>query len=105
MPEEQPIEPVVMFLVCGGEQYYASGGGYDVLTKTKDLEQAIKLASDLIGKYAVYEIVDWSDDRDDDQGFVIEWTHVVNGATGEIVRKIGKEPYGHGNPVLEIRET
>ena len=99
-----PTEPVILFFVFGGSHYYASGGAWDLLAKTDDIEESTKKAESFIGKYAVFEIADWSDDREDDSGFEIEWTHVVNAQDGSIVAEFGGHPFGGGQPVLQIRE-
>lgn len=92
-----------MYIIFGGERYYASGGGNDFLDKKKSLAAAIDVAKDLVGKYAVTEICDWSDDRNDDNGYNIEWTHVFDTNTGAVVHKSERNPHGC-DQAIEIRE-
>lgn len=96
---------VVMFLVFGGASYYPCGGGWDLLATTSEYSEAEAKAKGFIGKYAVFEIAGWSDDREDDLGVEIEWSHIVEANTGRIISEFGTQPYGGGQPVLEIRET
>jgi len=92
-----------MFLIFGGQAFYGSGGGNDLIGKDNDEKIAIKEAEAMLGQYAVSEINDWSDDRNDDEMLQIEWTHVLNGETGDIIAKFGKDGYGLNKPAIEIR--
>lgn len=93
-----------MFLIFGGSCYYASGGAYDLLGCESDLKDALVLAGGLIGKEAVQEKSKWADDPDYDTSCVIEWTHVLNTESKEIVFTCGERVYGAGKMTIEIRE-
>ena len=92
-----------MYLIFGGLQYYASGGGYDYLDMELNKSDAIKAAEGMIGKEGVWEVAEGSDDRDDDMSYEIEWTHVVDSNNGKVLATFGKNPFGGGYPVTEIR--
>lgn len=92
-----------MFLIFGGERYYASGGGFDLLHKTTTKEDAVEKAESFLGKKAVFEVVDWSDDREDDTCSNIEWTHVLDVSSGKIIANFGENPYGNQRQAIEIR--
>ncbi len=93
-----------MYLIFGGELYYAAGGGFDLLGTDEDDAKAKERAEALLGMYAVTERAEWSDDRHDDFGHYIEWTHVIDGATGKIVAEFGDRAFGAGAVVIEIRK-
>ncbi|MCP5009156.1 MAG: hypothetical protein GY942_04160 [Aestuariibacter sp.] len=93
-----------MFLIFGGECYYACGPESDLLGTTPEVNKAIELAKRLVGQRAIYEIATWSDDRDYDFGCEIEWVQVMDGDTGKVVFEVAG-PYGSSRTVQEIRET
>lgn len=82
-----------MFFIFGGECFYASGGGFDLLAKIEDEREAFKEAEKLIGMEAVYGN-EW------DPVITIQWTHIMDGSTGEVIKRFGAFPYGmHRRPV------
>ena len=89
-----------MYFIFGGECYYASGGGYDLLQKEKDYTKAIEKAKLLIGQNIVIE--------EDSEGIWLEleiqWTHVMDVSTGEVIKRFGDLPYGQGRKPIRIRE-
>ena len=93
-----------MYLIFGGERYYAYGGGFDLLGIEEDAAKAKERAESLISMYAVTEKAEWSDDRRDDIGHYIEWAHVVDGATGKIIAEFGDRAFGAGAVAVEIRK-
>jgi hypothetical protein len=89
-----------MYLIFGGEEFYASGGGNDFLGACKNLGVANRRAAELIGKYVVTEIAEYTDDRNCDTSHKIEWTHVVDGQNGKILIKFGGRPHGERSAPL-----
>lgn len=86
-----------MYLIFGGERYYAKGGGYDFLDSKEIFEEAVEAAELYMDREIKYK------DRDcdcEEDCFcvteVIEWVHVLNTKTNKIVCKRGSEPYGLG---------
>lgn len=86
-----------MYLIFGGECYYASGGGNDYLGQRETLNEAIHFAASLIGKRGVF-----NESEVDSVELTIEWTHVFSVAEGKVLSKFGDDPYGYGGPVLKI---
>ena len=75
-----------MFLIFGGQDYYARGGACDLIETHDDKSCAIQIAVDLIGMKAITrkareEDLDW--DEDDTKN--IEWTQVYDTDSGDIV--------------------
>lgn len=92
-----------MFLIFGGESYYASGGCSDYLCSRDNLKDAIKEAERLIGRRAVTHIprvedVSW----DCVFSYEIEWTRVFDCSKLETVHTVGYS-YGGDSKVIEIR--
>ena len=90
-----------MFLIFGGERYYPSGGGYDYIDMDSSLKNACKKAENFIEKKGR--------SRSGEEGnctflIDIEWTHVFNSESGEIVARFGSMPYGDGSLILGIEE-
>ncbi len=89
-----------MYFIFGGECYYASGGGYDLIGREKDYTKAIKKAESLIGKNLVIE--------EDSEGIWlehrIEWTHVMHVSTGKVISRFGDLAHGQGRRPMRIRE-
>ncbi len=94
-----------MYLIFGSEQYYATGGAFDLLSHNDDFEEACKFAEEQIGRYVVTEIADWSDDRLDDQGHYIEWTHVFDCTKKEIVKEFGTGSFCGSRKLITIRDS
>ena len=90
----------MMFLVFGGECYYASGGGYDLLFSDEIESEAVKFARDSIGKEAVFSPCDW----DDDPSINIQWSHVLDTNTKKVIHTFGRDTFGRGMQVIEIRK-
>ena len=93
-----------MYLIFGGQCYYASGGGYDVLAKTHSKSQALKTAEALIGKAGITEVAKRGNEWAGDQGFNIEWSHVLNSNTGKIVATFGQKPFGLSRSIVAIKK-
>jgi len=94
MTDKNPI-----YMVFGGEQYYAHGGANDFICTAEEGE-AVLLARNLIGTKMVY-IEDWmkdlcSEDESELEDFAIEitieWTQ-VSAMDGKIIHSFGS-PYG-----------
>lgn len=94
-----------MYLVFGGERYYANGGGYDLLLSHEDKSTAISEASSMIGKQMVFEIAEDFEDRSFDTYNYIEWTHVLDTENGEVVETFGERPYSQCKQAIEVREA
>ena len=93
-----------MFIIFGGECYYASGGIRDLLGKEDSKETAITLAKELLGKLAITEIVNYDPDEEWTVSHEIEWVHVVDTDTCKIIYESENTPFGI-NKVLEIRDN
>lgn len=86
-----------MFLIFGGERFYASGGGNDLLDIDKSLDSAKTKAESLIGKIAV-------EGDGFMESFKIEWSQVVDGNTGLILSEFNSA-YGRKPKILEIKDA
>lgn len=92
-----------MYLIFGGECYYASGGANDLLDKDIDKDTAIEKAKSFLGKNAVTYIVPEEDlEWDDEQCHPIEWVHVFDINNNKVVYESDNKPLG-GHKVLKIR--
>lgn len=92
-----------MFLVFGGERYYAAGGGFDLLGRSEDRGEAIAFAQQAIGWEMIYADRDFPDDDLFEQRTPIEWAHVLDAETGVIVAKFGERPHGQGRMCDEMQ--
>jgi hypothetical protein len=93
-----------MFLIFGGECYYANGGAKDLIETHEDKGCAIQVAVELIGQEAITykaneEDLEWDEDRHCD----IEWTQVFDTETHEIIYKSDNEPYGCEDGILGVK--
>jgi hypothetical protein len=82
-----------MYLIFGGEGFYASGGGNDYLDRREDKIEAMRLAKTLIGELTV-GMDEPRDDGESEQKMTVEWVHVVDSSTMEIVFESETKPYG-----------
>lgn len=80
------------YLVFGGEYYYPSGGGNDLLESFVDLSLAKKYAEEKIGSRVILRKA--TEDWDSDDAYDVEWTHVFCVRTLNILVKFGGFPYG-----------
>ena len=81
-----------MFLVFGGQEYYASGGAYDLLGTFEDGQQAWDLAASVIGKNA-----EWTDSYPEfSVTRKIEWSHILDLKSGKVTAEFGGSPLGSG---------
>ena len=91
-----------MFLVFGGQEYYATGGAYDLLATFEDEQKARNFAASAIGKR-----VEWDEDvfPDDPSGSPIEWSHVFDTKAGEVIAAFGGKPLGLGRMADRITDS
>lgn len=98
-----------MYLIFGGEEYYARGGALDYLASSDDKAKALELARSLLGMCKVTRVATWSEDRDKDYKDIIEWVNIIDTDTGRIIAHFNED--GHdicediceGSVALEIR--
>lgn len=90
------------YFIFGGERYYAEGGAYGLLKSEPTIDRAKSCCESLIGKEAVTE--KFSNDPYDATTHIIEWAHVLDTHTGEIVFSCGVKPYGTNVCPFEIRD-
>ena len=95
-----------MYLIFGGECYYASGGANDLIEEHEDESCAIQRAVELIGLFAIIhkakqEDIDW----DYDEGHKIEWTQVYSVDRGEVIYKSESTPYGENSGTISIKSN
>jgi hypothetical protein len=92
-----------MYLIFGGQAYYASGGANDLIETHDDESCAIQRAVELINLYAVTykakkEDLDW----DEDDKHKIEWTQVYSTEKGEVIYKSDERPHAENDGVIEV---
>ena len=83
-----------MYLIFGGECYYASGGINDLIETHDDESCAIQRAIELLGMSAITykakkEDLEW----DDDISHEIEWVQVYSVESGDTVYRSETIPY------------
>lgn len=94
-----------MYLIFGGERYYAAGGGYDLLGRRESREDAIAFAQQAIGKEGVEPYDEDLDFMEDEPRTTpIEWAHVFDAESGTIIATYGDMPLGGGTMFTGIRE-
>ena len=85
------------YLIFGGEEYYANGGVYGLITEhTASLKDTISYADKLFDNYI--EITDEDGYKGHEH---IEWVQVVNASTMKIEYQKGKS-YGHRSTVKRV---
>lgn len=90
-----------MYLLFGGESYYASGGANDFISGHVEFMDAVNAAEEALGKEAVTHIPEEKDiEWDELASHTIEWVHIFKCDTKEIVFRFG-EPYG-GKQILTV---
>lgn len=92
-----------MYLIFGGERYYASGGANDLIETHEDESCAVQRAVELIGLRAVYrkpnpEDIDW----DEGESNQIEWSQVYSVELGEIIYKSDNKPFAENDGVIGV---
>jgi len=94
-----------MFLIFGGERYYASGGANDYIDCRDTINDAKAFAENLIGDRAIYERCGRNGDPDMGIGCWIEWAHIMDAKTGLIVERFGGRPYGFESQIIGITKA
>jgi len=89
-----------MFLVFAGQCYYPSAGAGSLVTKSESLYEAKAIASKLLGLTGISEenAWMWEEDPSLEDGDRIEWVHVLDLDSMEIVFRVGDSPYGDDGP-------
>jgi len=92
-----------MYLIFGGQSFYANGGINDLIETHDDKSHAIQRAVELIGLKAVTykcnpEDIEW----DEDQCHEIEWTQVYDVDNGDVIYKSEVTPFGDNDGVIEV---
>jgi len=80
------------YLIFAGSCYYSAGGARDFICGYDNEEDAKERASSIIGKTGVLE--ESEEDLEWDEICSIEWSHVFDNKSCEIVAKFGNRPYG-----------
>ncbi|MCZ4284530.1 hypothetical protein O4H29_06745 [Marinobacter salarius] len=82
-----------MYLVFGGQSYYATGGGFDLLGTFEEGAKAWDFAASVIGKRT-----EWDDEvfPDDPTSSPIEWSHILDLKSGKVTAEFGDSPHGLG---------
>lgn len=91
-----------MYLIFGGESYYASGGANDLIEAHDDKSCAIQRAIELLGMYAIEYESPIDDEWDNDEGCKIEWTQVYSVESGEVIYKSDGVPHGESNGIIKV---
>ena len=92
-----------MYLIFGGQRYYASGGANDLIATHDDEGHAIQIATDSIGMRAITRKALPEDAKwDDDEYREVEWTQVYSVDSGEVIYESESTPYGTGYKVIEL---
>ena len=89
-----------MFIIFGGQSYYASGGANDILGFAKKSNEAIEKANSYVGMKAVRE--DPSEWDDDGLSVPIEWVQVYDVLEDEIIYKSEGKPYAEIDGIIRI---
>ncbi len=91
------------FLVFAGQQFYANGGGNDIITTDcKTQEDAIEHAKSIMGKsFTTNEWID--EDGDVHVEMEIEWVHVFDLKLCEIIFRVG-EVYGNEDGIVILEK-
>lgn len=82
-----------MYLVFGGQEYYATGGAYDLLGSFEVGAEAWDFAASVIGKR-----VEWDDETfpENPTSSPIEWSHILDMKLGKVTAEFGGSPLGVG---------
>lgn len=92
-----------MYLIFGGQCYYASGGANDLIETHADESHAIQRAGELVGMLAVTRKADKEDlDWDEDETHEIEWTQVYSATDGEVIYRSDITPYHNNEGVISV---
>lgn len=102
------------YLIFGGECYYPNAGGYDLLSEASNMDAARSKADWFVGKWAVTDAPDdkseiggnsrvttWADVAAI-QNHRIEWAHVLDTDTLEVVYEAGAKPYSGDRHVIRV---
>lgn len=87
------------YLIFGGECYYPNAGGYSLLAQLPDLDHAQRMADSFIGKWAITQA---PTDYVDMKYHRIEWAHVLDAQSTEVVHEAGDEPYSTARQIILI---
>lgn len=79
------------YLLFAGERYYAHGGANDYVDNFLTLNGATTAADILVDDART---VVWANSRNGEYEAAVEWAHVLDISTGEIVYKAGEGPHG-----------
>lgn len=90
-----------MFIIFGGNCFYARGGGNDILGMDANREVAIDKAKAMEDRFAVTRFGEWCDKGDEHTKHKIEWVHVFDMHNIEIIYESKRFPHG-ACPTLAI---
>ncbi|WP_390240958.1 hypothetical protein [Vibrio sp. R78045] len=89
------------YFIFAGEKFYPSGGASDLIGGEFHLEDAKSVAKSLIGREL--KTIDNDDELlpEDSEGNVkIDWSHVLDIVTGQIIATYGQQPLGSSTKIL-----
>ncbi|USD59082.1 hypothetical protein J4N45_11120 [Vibrio sp. SCSIO 43140] len=86
---------MIRYLIFAGKKYYPIGGGRDYAGGEIHLENALTVASNMIGKTIQTIDTDIELLPEEAKGSItIEWSHVLDLQSGQIVAVFGDQPLG-----------
>ena len=92
-----------MFIIFGGQSFYASGGANDIIGFSNIHYDAIEKAKSYIGMKAVREEApDWDDDDNESIGVPVEWVQVYAILQDEIIYKSEGKPYADIDGIIRL---
>jgi hypothetical protein len=82
------------YLVFVGQVYYSVGGACDFLASKNNIDDAVELAQGVIGKnLSTFDNTQYFDE-DKNNSLYVEWSHIFDLKTEEIIKEFGKTPLG-----------
>jgi hypothetical protein len=92
-----------MFIIFGGQSFYASGGANDILAVLYGRDFSIEKAKSYIGMKAVREEApDWNDEDVESIGVPIEWVQVYDVVARETIYKSEGKPYAEIDGIIRV---
>lgn len=89
------------YLIFAGEVHYSVGGGHDLISSKHDEKEALVFAEQLLNKTVT--TIDTEQPEDDQNSYHdIEWSHVLDTKTGQIIAAFGQEPLGSRSKLSTI---